>query len=139
VSDRHTAAGVEGPDREIAQAGFAAFNRGDIDAVLELCDPEIVVRDPQRTGRTFRGLDGVREFFEEWLENWEEYRSEPIELTEVGDGMLVHAKQSGKGKLSGVEIDQDLFIAFRMRDGKFVEYCLYTEREDALASLGAAE
>jgi ketosteroid isomerase-like protein len=129
---------MRGSDREIAQEAFAAFNRGDIDAVLELCDPEIVIRDPERTGRTFRGPDGVREFFEEWLENWQEYRSEPVEFAESGDGMLVHAKQTGKGKLSGIEINQDLFITFRMREGKFIEYQLYTERENALASLGAA-
>jgi uncharacterized protein len=126
-------------DREIAQEAFAAFNRGDIDGVLELCDPEIVIRDPQRTGRTFHGPDGVREFFDEWLENWREYRSEPVEFLESGDQTFVHAVQSGRGKRSGIEIHQDLFIVFRMRDGKFVEYQLYTEREDALGSLGAAD
>jgi ketosteroid isomerase-like protein len=128
-----------GPDREIAQKAFTAFNHGDIEGVVELCDPEVVVRDPERTGRTFRGPDGVREFFEEWLENWQEYRSEPVEFHESGDQMLVHAIQSGKGKLSGIEIEQDLFVVFRIRDGKFVEYQLYTEREDALGSLGAAD
>jgi len=128
-----------GPDRENAQKAFEAFNRGDIDAVLALCDPDVVIRDPQRTGNSFRGHDGIREFFEEWLENWEEYRSEPVDFVESGDRVLVHAKQTGKGKLSGIEIEQDLFVVFRMRDGKFVEYQLYTEREDALASLGAAD
>jgi ketosteroid isomerase-like protein len=128
-----------GSDREIVQAAFDAFSRGEIDAVLELCDPDIVVRDPQRTGTTFRGPDGVRQFFEEWLENWEEYRSEPVELTESGDEILVHAIQTGKGKLSGIEIKQDLFVVLRLRDGKFVEYRLYTERERALESMGAAE
>jgi len=128
-----------GSDREIALQGFAAFNRGDIEAVLELCDPAIVIRDPQRTGRTFKGPDGVREFFGEWLENWQEYRSEPVDFVEAGEGMLVHTKQTGKGRLSGIEINQDLFIAFRMRDGKFIEYSLFAEREDALASLGSAD
>jgi uncharacterized protein len=126
-----------GSDREIVQRAFEAFSRGDIDAVLDLCDPDVVVRDPERTGTTFRGPDGLRQFFEEWLENWEEYRSEPVELTESGDEILVHAIQTGKGKLSGIEIEQDLFVVLRLRDGKFVEYRLYTKREGALASMGA--
>jgi ketosteroid isomerase-like protein len=126
-----------GSDREIVQQAFEAFSRGDIDGVLELCDPDVVVRDPQRTGTTFRGPEGVRAFFEEWLENWEEYRSVPVELTEVGDELLVHANQSGKGKLSGIEIDQDLFVVARLRGGKFVEYRLYTNRDDAVASMAA--
>jgi ketosteroid isomerase-like protein len=128
-----------GSDREIVQRAFEAFSRGDIDAVLDLCDPDVVVRDPERTGTTFRGPDGLRQFFEEWLENWEEYRSEPVELTESGDEILVHAIQTGKGKLSGIEIEQDLFVVLRLRDGKFVEYRLYTKREGALASMGAAD
>jgi hypothetical protein len=128
-----------GSDREIVQRAFEAFSRGDIDAVLDLCDPDVVVRDPERTGTTFRGPDGLRQFFEEWLENWEEYRSEPVELTESGDEILVHAIQTGKGKLSGIEIEQDLFVVLRLRDGKFVEYRLYTKREGALASMDAAD
>jgi ketosteroid isomerase-like protein len=130
---------VEGSDREIVQRAFEAFGRGDIDGVVELCDPDIVVRDPERTGTTFRGLDGLRQFFAEWMENWEEYRSEPVDITEGEGEILVRAHRTGKGKLSGIEINQDLFIVFRLRDGKFTEYRLYTERRGALASLGAAD
>jgi ketosteroid isomerase-like protein len=130
---------VEGSDREIVQRAFEAFGRGDIDGVVELCDPDIVVRDPERTGTTFRGLDGLRQFFAEWMENWEEYRSEPVDITEAEGEILVRAHQTGKGTLSGIEINQDLFIVFRPRDGKFTEYRLYTERGGALASLGAAD
>jgi ketosteroid isomerase-like protein len=127
-----------GSDREIVRIAFEAFSRGDIDAVLELCDPDVVVRDPERTGTTFRGPDGLRNFFEEWLENWEEYRCEPVELTESGGEILVHAIQTGKGKLSGIELQQDLFMVLRLRDEKFVEYRLYTKRKGALASMGTA-
>jgi ketosteroid isomerase-like protein len=128
-----------GSEREIVRKAFEAFGRGDIDGVLELCDPDIVVRDPQRTGTTFRGPDGVRQFFEEWLESWEEYRSEPVEFTEAGGEILVRADQSGRGKLSGIEINQDLFVVLRIRDARFVEYRLYTNREDAVASMETAD
>jgi ketosteroid isomerase-like protein len=130
---------VEGSDREIVQRAFEAFGRGDIDGVVELCDPDIVVHDPQRTGTTFHGPDGLRQFFAEWMENWEEYRSEPVEFTELEGEILVRAHQTGKGKLSGIEINQDLFVIVRLRDGKFVEYRIYTIREDAVASVGAAD
>jgi ketosteroid isomerase-like protein len=126
---------MAGSDREIALEAFEAFGRDDIDAVLELCDPDVIVRDPERTGTTFRGPDGLRRFFAEWMENWEEYRSVPVELTEAGGELLVRAHQTGKGRLSGIEINQDLFVVVRLRDGKFVEYRIYTHREDALASM----
>jgi uncharacterized protein len=124
---------------DIVRAAFDAFGRADFDAVLEICDPEIVVRDPARTGATFDGPDGLRRFFEEWLESWEEYRSEPVEFIESGDEIFVRTVQTGRGKLSGIEINQDLFQVFRMRDGKLVEYRLYTDHDDALASMRTSE
>jgi ketosteroid isomerase-like protein len=124
-----------GSDRELVRQAFDAFSRDDMDAVLELCAPDVVVRDPQRTGTTFRGPGGLRRFFEEWMESWEEYRSEPVEITELEDALLVRAHQTGKGRHSGIEIDQDLFVVLRLRDGKFVEYGIYTNREDAVASM----
>jgi ketosteroid isomerase-like protein len=124
---------------DIVRAAFDAFGRGDFDAVLEICDPEIVVRDPDRTGTAFRGIEGLRRFWEEWFENWQEYRVEPKEFEEHGDEILVHAEQSGRGNLSGVEISQDFFNVIRLRDGRVLEYRIYTDREGALASLGAAD
>ena len=121
---------------EIVQEAFAAFARSDLEAVLDLSDPEIVVRDPDRTGTAFHGPAGLRAFFEEWLENWEEYRSEPLDFIEAGDQVLVHTMQTGRGKLSGIELQQDLFQVFRVRDGKFVEYRLYTDRAEAFRSVG---
>ena len=121
---------------EIVRAAFDAFARGDLAAVLDVCDPGIVVRDPERTGATFEGTDGLRRFWEEWLENWQGYRVEPIEFEQQGDEVLVHAEQIGRGKLSGVEIRQDLFNVLRLRDGKVVEYRLYAGRDAAIASLG---
>ncbi|TMK71645.1 MAG: nuclear transport factor 2 family protein [Actinobacteria bacterium] len=120
---------------EIVRAAYDAFGRGDTDAVFELCDPDIVVRDPERTGTTSRGTEGMRQFWAEWFENWQEYRVEPREFEEHGDQVLVRAEQSGRGKLSGVEIRQDLFNVLRLRDGKVVEYRLYTGRDAALASI----
>jgi ketosteroid isomerase-like protein len=121
---------------DIMRSAFDAFGRGDLEAVLALCDPEVVLRDPQRTGTTFRGAEGIRRFWQEWLENWQEYRVEPSDFEEHGDEVLVRAEQSGRGKLSGIELRQDLFSVARVRNGKVVEYRLYTNREDAVASMG---
>jgi len=126
-------------DREIVEMAFDAFARGDLDAALDLCDPEIVIRDPGRTGQTLKGRNELRAFWEEWLENWQEYRVEPYEFVEAGDEILVRSGQRGRGKLSGIEVDQDLFQVFRIRDGKFVEYRIYAERAEALESIGVTD
>jgi ketosteroid isomerase-like protein len=126
-------------DVEIVRSAFDAFARGDLEGALAYCDAEIVVSDPGRTGTTFRGPAGVRRFWEEWLENWQEYRVEPQEFSEAGGEILVHTAQSGRGKLSGIEVEQDLFQVFRVRDGKIVEYRIYADRDAALGSFGAGD
>jgi ketosteroid isomerase-like protein len=126
-------------DIEIVRAAFEAFAGGDVEAVLELCDPEIVIRDPERTGVTSHGVDGLRRFWEEWFENWQEYRVEPTAFEEHGDEILVSAEQIGRGALSGVEVHDELFNVFRLRSGKVVEYRIYGGREAALESMHAGE
>jgi uncharacterized protein len=94
-----------------------------------------VIHDPERTGRSFRGHDGLRDFWAEWLENWDTYRVEPRELIEEGDEVLVAGTQSGRGSLSGADITQDIFLVYRMRDGKAVEMRAYTDRAPARESM----
>lgn len=139
ANDRNTAGPMASSDIDIVRSAYDAFARGDTDAVLEVCDPDIVIRDPERTGTTFRGIEGLRRFWEEWFENWEEYLVEPREFEQYGDEILVRAEQSGRGKRSGIEIRQDLFNVLRLRDGRVIEYRLYTKRENALASMDAAD
>jgi ketosteroid isomerase-like protein len=52
-------------DVQTVRTAFEAFLRGDLDAALEFTDPEIVVHDPGRTGRTIRGRPQLRDFWEE--------------------------------------------------------------------------
>jgi hypothetical protein len=46
--------------------------------IAQTCDPEIEwVEDPKRADRrVYRGHEGVRESWEGWLENFDEYRVE---------------------------------------------------------------
>jgi ketosteroid isomerase-like protein len=127
---------MERSNVQLVREAFEAFGRGDTEAALEFCDPEIVVRDPARTGDTMLGLEALRAFWDEWLENWQEYRVEPQEFIESRGEVVVHTRQTGVGRLSGIEISQDLFQVFRVRDGKIVEYRLYGARAAALESLG---
>ena len=115
---------------------FDAFRRGDLEAVLERVDPEVVVRDPGRTGATFSGHDELLRFWGEWLENWDDYRVEPVELTEQGEEVFVACDQSGRGKASGIEVDQDLYVVLRIPEERITEYKIYADRGEALASVG---
>ena len=123
-------------DVEIVRQAFEAYRRGDFAAILELCDPEIVVQDPGRTGTRFQGHDGLMRFWQEWLESWEDYRVEPQEFAEAGGEIFVVASQTGRGRSSGIEVGQDLFQVFRLRSGKIVEWRIYADQGEARRSVG---
>ena len=74
-------------------------------------------------------------FWGEWLENWDTYRLEPHEFIEEGEEIFVVCEQVGRGKLSGVEVRQDLFCIYRITEGKVVELRIYADRAPALDSL----
>src|SRR5918996_1844723 len=123
---------MAGSNVEIVRDAFAAYERRDFDSLLALCDPEAVVHDPDRTGAVLHGHDALLRFWEEWLENWDEYKVVPTELKEAGDEIFVACSQTGRARLSGIEISQDLFQVFRIRGGRIVEHRVYTERGRAL-------
>jgi ketosteroid isomerase-like protein len=126
-------------DQEIVRRAFEAFTNGHLDGALEFCDPDIRVHDPGRTGRTFEGRPELRRFWEEWLENWQEYRVTIGDVIEANGQILVQVGQMGRGRLSGIEIGADLFQVFRLREGKVIEYRIYADRDEALESVGLTE
>ena len=62
--------------KEVAELGFGALSRRDLDGVLEILDPEVELV-PLLTGpdtRSYRGHDGARRWLEEIWAAWESYR-----------------------------------------------------------------
>jgi ketosteroid isomerase-like protein len=116
-----------------------------LDALPELiaqtCDPEIEwVEDPRRADRrVYRGHEGVRESWERWLENFEEWGFEVERMVDCGDKVLVYAREEGRGSLSGGRVSQRNYIVYTFRDGKVARYEEFYEEQDALEAAGLRE
>jgi hypothetical protein len=56
--------------------------------IAQACDPDIEwVEDPQRAdGQVYRGHEGVRQSWERWLEQWDEYAAEFERFIDCGWG-----------------------------------------------------
>jgi ketosteroid isomerase-like protein len=123
----------------LAQEGFDAFNRGDVDAVLAMLDPEVEVfasADFPNSG-TFHGREGYLRWVGEWLEAWDRFEIEVLEIEPVGDAhviSLVH--QRGRGRGSGIEVTQDVAFMWEVQDARAVRLHLYPDRDAALAAVG---
>jgi len=116
-----------------------------LDALPELiaqtCDPEMEwVEDPRRADRrVYRGHEGVRESWERWLENFDEWGGEVERMVDCGDKVLVVAREEGRGSLSGATISQQNYLVFTFRQGKIARYEEFYEEQDALEAAGLRE
>jgi ketosteroid isomerase-like protein len=125
---------------EIVRKVFAAFSRRDLDALLALCDPEIVFVPP--TGRLagrdepYRGHEGLRRYLADVARVWQELRSEPDEYIEIDDRVLCTGRVYAWGV--GRVIDAPAGWVWRLRDGLVVEGRVYETRRAAYEAAGRA-
>jgi ketosteroid isomerase-like protein len=128
---------------EIVREVFAAFDRGDIEAVLRLCDEDIVITQPAEVpgiNPQQRGHQGVLEAFAIWPEQWDDFRIEVLGLTAAAtDKVIANIRTLGRGKQSGVEVDMEFSFVFTVRDEKIIEWQLFLREDQALEAAGLSE
>src|SRR6476620_6578173 len=128
---------------EIVRGMAAAFNRGDMDAWLEYWTDDIDFRAaegaPDDRG-PINGKDALRAFVQDWLDTFDEFRAEPVELIDAGvDKVIAVMRISGRAKLSGVETDLTYAELSTLRDGKIARGRQYFTRAEALEAAGLRE
>jgi ketosteroid isomerase-like protein len=120
------------PHETVARAAYEAFNRGDWDAVLEVCAPDIAVQRAGGAG-TLHGRDAVKEF--NAPDAFDSQQLEPEAFIEHGDRLLVALRARARGMKSGIEVEQQGFHVLTIRDGKLTRVEVYFERTEALEAL----
>jgi ketosteroid isomerase-like protein len=71
---------------------------------------------------------------------WDEMRVDPQEFMDGGDRVVVIGRLVGKGKGSGVEIDQPDHQILTVREGRIVRLAYgYTDRAEVLEAAGLRE
>jgi ketosteroid isomerase-like protein len=81
---------------------------------------------------TYEGFDGFRHFEEQVGEAWAEFRMEPEEVFELDDVVVVLVRAVGKGRESGVEIEDHVAMVAEVRDGRIAVLRVEPDREAAL-------
>jgi ketosteroid isomerase-like protein len=125
---------------DLVRSISTAWEAGDFGSA-DWADPEIeyVTADGPSPGR-WKGLTGMAEGTREFLSAWEDYRAEVEEYRELDDErILVLHRRSGRGKMSGVELEQigeKGAWLFHIRDGKVTKIVYYFDRERGLTDLG---
>jgi ketosteroid isomerase-like protein len=124
------------------EAAFEAWNRRDVDTVMEYLTEDVV----WRTGRNlpdvaavYEGHEGVRRFFREFMEPWEEISVEIDEVIEDReDQIVVKVNFHARGR-EGIEVDTHLFQIYRYDEShRGREFHAFGEdqKEEALREAG---
>ena len=87
---------------------------------------------------TWAGLAGMAEGWREWLRDWLDFRAQPVRYREVDERrVLVLVRNVGRGRASGVEIEQrSVGNLFEITDGRVARLVVYLDIERAYADLG---
>lgn len=126
---------------EIVRRMYDSFARRDFEGVFSCLHPEIVFSQPamEPGAGTYHGHEGVNEAMNKWAGAWDDYRVEAEELTDLGDHVLARTRHYGRGKGSGVEVQQQIFQLLTLRDGKIVRMRMYYDEAEALEVAGQRE
>jgi uncharacterized protein len=119
----HEGAGPAESDVAVVRAFYEAAARRDVDAILDLLDPEVVLRAPESLpwGGTFHGHEGVQEFFGKLAEEPVENRREVQEYLDAGDRIIVQLRLFGRAKGGATETEVPEIHVWTVRSGKLVD------------------
>ena len=127
-------------DVELITRMLREWNSGDVNALLEVFDPEVEVHPALSTfmaSMVYHGHDGVRTWFEETNEPWAELQAEPERFIDADERTVVvialHARVPG----GHVDVDAKIAHVVTIRDGRIVRLDGYDDPDAALAAVGA--
>ena len=110
-------------------AGFTAW--------MNLFDPDVEI-DTSRVDMpgfgVFRGLDGIRQLFGRWIEEWEHYSWIHSNLSDAGEHVVLDSEIHATGTSSGVEVVWTHSQTYTFRAGKVIRWCVFKDRASALAA-----
>src|SRR5688572_21414358 len=119
-ASQDTARAMSQENVEIVKANYAAFAQGGIDQWLEhwADDLEFQGVNPGDE-RPIHGKDGLRAHIQEWIDTFDDFGFDAVELFDAGPDTVVSFERfGGRARISGVEADQVFGVVFTIRDGK---------------------
>jgi ketosteroid isomerase-like protein len=124
---------------EVLRRSLEAFNSRDLDAWLELADPELVNVPPKDwpEQEPIRGARAAWDFYVEAQDAWQEESAysygEVLEISE--ETVLADMRAELHGKASGAEVLWRYWQVVEFRDGRMARVQWYSDRADAMAAL----
>jgi ketosteroid isomerase-like protein len=126
---------------DIVQRAHDALNRGDIDALISMCDPafRLDMSDRVLNPAIYEGHEGIRRFYGEVTEVWESFTWDPVEITEHENGTVALLHSIGRGRGSGLELDRRAAMLWRVEGERARSLTFYRDPARALGAAGKVQ
>ena len=129
---------------ELLRRSYEAWNRRDFDSALAIYDTDVVwTFTAEARGAAFksvyRGPDGVRGFWDTFIEPWEDVNIEIEEIRDAGDSVLALVVFSRAR--DGLAIDQPFVHVITFRGSQGIRFEAFAKRElqEALEAAGLSD
>ncbi len=125
---------------EVAHRAWEAFHRDDIDGFLTCIDPEVEWHSlMQEMDGVAHGHAGVRRWWTSLFAAFPDWRPSIVDVRDLGDFVLFHARAVGRGAASGAVVQEDFWQVAEVRGGRIVWYRVFRNEEEALEAVGLKE
>jgi ketosteroid isomerase-like protein len=116
---------------------YAAFAQRDLDTIIENSHPDVEFTSltMESEGTTYRGHEGLREYFDRLLDVLPTWRPEIEEIEQHGDFILVRTRIQATPSGGSVPVEQVMWQLIRFRGDLAVRWDFFRTEEEARAAL----
>jgi ketosteroid isomerase-like protein len=117
-----------GENADLVRSMYESYNSGDRSHVADFMDPDVTWDFTEAPdGNVYNGTGAVEGFLAMLDDVWESIRIEILAQEERGDIVISSVRVVGRGKGSGVGVEQPEWHMWRVREGKLIEGKTYLD------------
>jgi ketosteroid isomerase-like protein len=125
---------------EVVRRHMEAYLAGNYEGALDAYAPDVEIDVSVRPGgRVYRGRGGVIEAFRVWRGTFKDWEGAVEEVVGARDRVLLVLRESGRGKGSGVKVEQQTFFVYTLRGGMIAHATVLMDEEEARQAAGLRE
>jgi ketosteroid isomerase-like protein len=132
----------ESSDARVVRELYEAFNRGDYEESTAMLHDEVELHQAAEIpdSDVYVGKEAFVRGLVRWLSGFEPgFQYVPEETTDVGERVFMRILLRGRGRGSGVELEQEIFHVWKVRDGKPFRCWVFWREDEARKAAGLAD
>src|SRR5688500_10000659 len=119
---------------------YDAFHSGDAEGAVAHFAPDVTVDAPDHPdAEGGRGREALARTIGRWVAAFDDWNEEIEEIRDLGDHVLVAAKQRGRGKGTGIETELRYALLYEVEDGKISSMTFHSDVPEALEAVARSE